>query len=90
MVLGKFKGACGNDVIIDTNSIEIAYGIKFLDKDCTYVKLKSGKTIILADEMKMFINLMKKSLNYSRLLAIKSLGLNLKRLAVLKNAVLER
>ena len=55
MVLGKFKGACGNDVIIDTNSIEIAYGIKFLDKDCTYVRLKSGKTIILADEMKRFI-----------------------------------
>lgn len=55
MVLGKFLGACGNDVIIDTNSIEIAYGIKFLDKDCTYVRLKSGKTIILADEMKRFI-----------------------------------
>lgn len=55
MLLVKFKGVCGNDVIIDTNSIEIAYGIKFLDKDCTYVRLKSGKTIILADEMKMFI-----------------------------------
>lgn len=55
MALVKFKGACGNDVIIDTNSIEIAYGIKFLDKDCTYVRLKSGKTIILADEMKRFI-----------------------------------
>lgn len=55
MVLGKFKGACGNDVMIDADSIEIAYGIKFLDKDCTYVRLKSGKTIILADEMKKFI-----------------------------------
>lgn len=55
MALVKFMGACGNDVMIDANSIEIAYGIKFLDKDCTYVKLKSGKTIILADEMKMFI-----------------------------------
>lgn len=55
MALVKFKGACGNDVIIDVNSIEIAYGIKFLDKDCTYVRLKSGKTIILADEIKRFI-----------------------------------
>ncbi len=55
MVLGKFQGACGSDVMIDVNSIEIAYGIKFLDKDCTYVRLKSGKTIILADEMKRFI-----------------------------------
>lgn len=55
MALVKFKGACGNDVMIDTNSIEIAYAIKFLDKDCTYVRLKSGKTIILADEMKRFI-----------------------------------
>lgn len=55
MALVKFKGACGKDVMIDTNSIEIAYGIKFLDKDCTYVRLKSGKTIILADEMKRFI-----------------------------------
>ena len=40
MVLGKFKGACGSDVMIDVNSIEIAYGIKFLDKDCTYVRLR--------------------------------------------------
>lgn len=48
---GTFTGACGKDVMIDTNSIEIAYGIKFLDKDCTYVRLKTGKTIILADEM---------------------------------------
>lgn len=55
MALVKFKGACGNDVMIDANSIEIAYGIKFLDKDCTYVRLKSGKTIILADEIKRFI-----------------------------------
>ena len=55
MALVKFKGACGSDVMIDVNSIEIAYGIKFLDKDCTYVRLKSGKTIILADEMKKFI-----------------------------------
>ena len=55
MVLGKFRGACGIDVMIDVDSIEIAYGIKFLDKDCTYVRLKSGKTIILADEMKRFI-----------------------------------
>ena len=55
MLLVKFKGACSNDVMIDFESIEIVYGIKFLDKDCTYVRLKSGKTIILADEMKMFI-----------------------------------
>lgn len=48
MVLVKFKGACGNDVMIDADSIEIVYGIKFLDKDCTYVRLKPGKTIILA------------------------------------------
>ena len=33
MALIEFKGACGNDVIIDTSSIEIAYGIKFLDND---------------------------------------------------------
>lgn len=39
MVLVKFKGACGNDVMIDADSIEIVYGIKFLDKDCTYVRL---------------------------------------------------
>ncbi len=50
MALVKFKGACGNDVMIDTNSIEIAYGIKLMGKDCTYVRLKSGKTIILVDE----------------------------------------
>ena len=55
MLLVKFKGACGSDVMIDINSIEIVYCIKFLDKDCTYVRLKSGKTIILADEMKRFI-----------------------------------
>ena len=55
MVLGKFKGACGSDVMIDVNSIEIVYGIKLMGKDCTYVRLKSGKTIILADEMKRFI-----------------------------------
>jgi hypothetical protein len=55
MALVKFKGACGNDVMIDTNSIEIVYGIKLMGKDCTYVRLKSGKTIILADEMKRFI-----------------------------------
>mgnify|MGYP004538003667 CR=1 FL=1 len=58
------------------------------DKDLQR-KMKEKIESIVIDLLKTG-QLDEKSLNYSRLLAIKSLGLNLKKLAVLKNAVLER
>ena len=59
MALIKVAGICGEKVLLNTDGIEIAYGIKNCGKDCTYVKLKTGKTVLLDMTVEAFDDFVK-------------------------------
>lgn len=59
MALITLTSIDGKKVLLNPDYVEIAYGIENCGKDCTYVKLRNGKTVLLDMTVEAFDDFVK-------------------------------